>query len=183
MIGKFQKRPFMNLPVPFERDHRPALRDSWRDFSAHFERTSIHWKRKVTHLRATYAVPVLEVKRHPGFARIRFLRYAGGRKDFAASGRHPYVIAVLNPEPSRVLRADFDRRVAGNRVDAVRLVGHGTGVVVPEDAPRRQHEGVVLVGKFGSGPVLSGTVGTEPALQVHAKAGNNPESAESSRRR
>ena len=55
MIGKFQKRPFMNLPVPFERDHRPALRDSWRDFSAHFERTSIHWKRKVTHLRATYA--------------------------------------------------------------------------------------------------------------------------------
>lgn len=126
-------------------------------------------------------VPVLEVKRHPGFARIRFLRYAGGRKDFAASGRHPYVIAVLNPEPSRVLRADFDRKVAGNRVDVVRLIGHGTGVVVPEDATRRQHEGVVLVGKFGSGPVLSGTVGTEPALQVHAKAGNNRESAESSR--
>lgn len=40
---------------------------------------------------------------------------------------------------------------------------------------------VVLVGKFGSEPVLSGTVGTEPALQVHAKAGNNRESAESSR--
>ena len=55
MSGKFQKRPFMNLPVPFERDHRPVLRDSWRDFSAHFERTSIHWKRKVTHSRATYA--------------------------------------------------------------------------------------------------------------------------------
>ena len=64
MSGKFQKRPFMNLPVPFERDHRPVLRDSWRDFSAHFERTSIHWKRKVTHLRATYALP--ENEAHSG---------------------------------------------------------------------------------------------------------------------
>ena len=36
MSGKFQKRPFMNLPVPFERNHRPVLRNSWRDFSAHF---------------------------------------------------------------------------------------------------------------------------------------------------
>ena len=60
MSGKLQKRPFTNLSVPFEGDRQPVLGDSWRDLTAHFERTSIHWERKVTHLRATYALLIYD---------------------------------------------------------------------------------------------------------------------------
>ena len=98
MSGKLQKRPFTNLSVPFERDRQPVLGDSWRDLTAHFERTSIHWERKVTHLRATYADGEFAAEfHHTG------MRAVAGRDEFAGQINH-----IADFEISQVF--SFDRR-------------------------------------------------------------------------